>query len=144
MKAIFLLNVASTLVMTGVIWFVQVVHYPLFNRVGLAEFARYEADHSNLTGLVVVPLMLVELATAALLVWQQLPDISKFWLVVGLALVVLIWATSFFVSVPQHGKLASGFDLAAYRTLVTTNWIRTLAWSARSLIVLYLLGKLMK
>lgn len=144
MKAIFLLNVASTLVMTGVIWFVQVVHYPLFNRVGLAEFARYEADHSNLTGLVVVPLMLVELATAALLVWQHPPDFPKFWLVVGLALVVLIWAATFFVSVPQHGKLASGFDLAAYRTLVTTNWIRTLAWSARSLIVLYLLEKLMK
>ena len=144
MKLVFLLNVASTLMMTGVIWFVQIVHYPLFSRVGLAEFARYEIAHSNLTGIVVVPLMLTELATAMLLVWQRPPHLSISWLVTGLALVALVWATTFFLSVPQHSKLSLGFDLAAHRTLVTTNWIRTVAWTARALIVLSLLGKLMK
>ena len=29
-----LLHAAATLFMTGLIWFVQVVHYPLFARVG--------------------------------------------------------------------------------------------------------------
>ncbi len=27
-------NLAPTLMMTGLIWFVQIVHYPLFDRVG--------------------------------------------------------------------------------------------------------------
>lgn len=64
MKWVILFNAASTLMMTGVIWFVQVVHYPLFAEVGRAEFAQYEASHSGLTTLIVAPLMLVELITA--------------------------------------------------------------------------------
>lgn len=144
MRFIFLINAASTLMMTGVIWFVQIVHYPLFSRVGLTEFARYEAAHSNLTSLVVVPLMLVELATAAVLVLGKPPELPLSWLITGFILVLLIWATTFFLSVPQHNKLSSGFNSAAHQILVTTNWIRTAAWSARSMLVLYLLAKQMK
>ncbi len=129
------------MMMTGVIWFVQIVHYPLFSRVGLAEFARYETAHSNLTSFVVVPLMLVELVTASLLVLTRPPNLPPIWLITGFILVLLIWATTFFLSVPQHNKLSSGFDTVAHQTLVATNWIRTAAWSARCLIVLYLLAK---
>ncbi len=54
--------------MVGVIWFVQVVHYPLFSRVGDSGFAAYSGAHSRLTGFVVGPPMLVEAATAVALV----------------------------------------------------------------------------
>ena len=67
----FLLNVLSTLFMTGLIWFVQVVHYPLFNGVGLADFADYEKRHSDLTTYIVIVPMFAELISAALLVWQR-------------------------------------------------------------------------
>ena len=36
MDALLLLNVASTLFMVGLIWFVQIVHYPLFDNVAKA------------------------------------------------------------------------------------------------------------
>ena len=48
--------------MVGIIWLVQIVHYPLFSRVGAAGFAIYSGAHSRLTGLVVGPPMLVEAA----------------------------------------------------------------------------------
>ena len=38
---VLLANVASTLILVGLIWFVQVVHYPQFERVGSAAFADY-------------------------------------------------------------------------------------------------------
>lgn len=60
-----LAHAASTLAMTGVIWFVQVVHYPLFAAVGRKGFAAFEASHRRLTTWVVAPLMLVELVCAA-------------------------------------------------------------------------------
>ena len=37
---IVLLQLASTLAMVGLIWFVQVVHYPLFEKVGAGGFRR--------------------------------------------------------------------------------------------------------
>jgi hypothetical protein len=76
MVLLLLAHAAATLFMVGVIWFVQVVHYPLFARVGTPDFSTYSIRHTRLTGLVVGPAMLLEAATAvALVVWTP-PGIS--------------------------------------------------------------------
>lgn len=62
-----LLQAPSTWFMTGLIWFVQVVHYPLYDRVGSAEFQVYERDHCALTTLVVAPMMVAELLSGVML-----------------------------------------------------------------------------
>ena len=141
--AILLGNLAATLYMTGVIWFVQLVHYPLMDGVGEAGFAAYEARHGQWTTAVVMPPMLIELATALWLVWRPLPDIPRSVMVAGLIAVLALWAVTFFVSVPQHNVLASGFDAKAHRTLVATNWLRTALWTARAALMLWVVGRLL-
>lgn len=124
-------HAAATLFMTGLIWFVQIVHYPLFAEVGEASFARYERLHSSRTTLVVLAPMLVELATAALLLTRA--DIVPRWMsLTGAALLAVVWLSTFFLQVPRHGELAKGFQPAAHAALVATNWIRTIAWSLRA------------
>ena len=68
---VFLTHITATLYMTGLIWFVQIVHYPLFSRVGNAEFPAYEQRHTVLTTWVVGPPMLVEGITALILIWLR-------------------------------------------------------------------------
>ena len=46
-----------------------------------------------------------------------------------------------FLSVPQHAVLARGFDADAHASLVTTNWVRTVAWSARGLMLLWIVER---
>jgi hypothetical protein len=53
MEWVLLLNLASTGMMIGVIWFVQVVHYPLFGRVGRDGWTDYAAAWAGL-GLIAV------------------------------------------------------------------------------------------
>ncbi len=134
-----LLHLASTFYMVGVIWFVQVVHYPLFAEVGTPNFPRYESLHVRLTTYVVMPAMLVEVATAILLFWQSPTGVSHWLLWVGLALLVVIWGSTFLFQVPQHETLASGFDSSAQGFLVLSNWIRTVAWSIRGGLVLWMM-----
>jgi hypothetical protein len=50
--------------------------------------------------------------------------------------------STFAVQVPLHARLAAGFDPQAHRRLVLTNWWRTAAWSLRSLLALWILGRL--
>ena len=124
-------NLISTLYMLGLIWFVQVVHYPLFSRVGADAFSGYESVHVTRTGPVVGPAMLIEAASAvslALLPVAALPA-PVAWL--GLALVGIIWASTALLQVPCHTALGQGFDAATHRRLVRTNWIRTAAWTLR-------------
>lgn len=124
-------HLAATLMMVGVIWMVQLVHYPLFQMVGRESFVAYERSHCNRMSFVVVPVMVVELGTALGLV--ALTDgVVGTWAMLGLALVGLIWVTTFCVHVPCHDRLGRGFDESAWRTLVRANWIRTLAWTARA------------
>ena len=141
---IFLLNIATTLFMTGVIWFVQVVHYPLFSGIGTEAFAVYAARHSTLTTYVVIVPMFIELITASLLVWQRPPELTIWEVWLGLGLVGIIWLSTAYLQVPQHTALGAGFDNAAYTALVTTNWLRTAAWTLRSALVLWWLARLLR
>lgn len=132
---ILILHAAATWYMVGLIWMVQVVHYPLFAWVGEDRFERYESEHQARTTWVVLPPMLVELATAAWLSWRPPLGISVAETGVGAALVALIWASTFFLQVPEHARLERAWNDRAHRRLVVTNWLRTIAWSARGLLV---------
>ena len=141
MSYVLLANAAATLFMVGVIWFVQVVHYPLFSRVGEEEFALYSQSHARLTGYVVGPPMLAEAATAALLVALRPAGLPLWSALLGLTLVALIWASTALLQAPRHSLLGSGFDRAVWSGLVLTNWLRTAAWSARGVLVLWMISR---
>lgn len=131
-------NLGPALFLTGLIWTIQIVHYPLFGRVGPADFPAYEAAHTARITPLVGPVMLLELAAAIDLVFASPPAIPAWAAWTALALVALIWASTFLLQIPRHAQLASGFHAAAHAALVSSNWIRTAAWSARSALLLWL------
>lgn len=137
-------HLVATLMMTGLIWFVQVVHYPLFARVGAEAFGAYEQQHMRRTTWVVAPLMLVELATATAIWFAATPGLLWNLATGGLALLAIIWLSTACLQVPCHQQLSSLFTARAVTRLVATNWIRTAAWSLRGLIALALLIEIVR
>ena len=125
--------------LSGLIWTIQVVHYPLMARVGVDQFAQYERLHSASITPLVGPAMLAEAAIAGLLLVHRPPAVSAWMAWTGALLVVAIWAVTFFVSVPCHAALAQGFDAAAHDRLVATNWLRTVAWTGRAALAAWML-----
>ena len=134
-QLVFALHVFSTLAMAGLIWFVQVVHYPLFASVGTEEFTAYERAHQVRTTWVVAPLMITEALTAFVLLWIRPEGIAVSFCVLGVALTLLLWASTFFWQVPAHERLQQSFDPATHAALVKSNWVRTVGWSARGVLV---------
>ena len=144
LKLLLLVHAAATLFMCGLIWIVQVVHYPLFAKVGVKGFAAYEASHTRLITFIVFPAMVAELITAFVLVANR-PDLIPAWQVwSGLGLVGVIWASTGLLQVPMHAVLSGGFDAEAHARLVSTNWIRTIAWSLRSVLACAMLWPLLQ
>ena len=87
--------------------------------------------------------MFVELGTSFML-WTSRPEnLTNTAVTTGIILVVVIWASTFFLQVPQHGKLSLGFDAAAHASLVSSNWIRTIAWSLRGVLTAWMVWKVM-
>ncbi|HMN96550.1 MAG TPA: hypothetical protein PKC43_09235 [Phycisphaerales bacterium] len=129
-----IVHLMATAFMTGVIWFVQIVHYPLFARVGAEGFPAYEAAHQRLTTFVVGPAMLVEALCAAALVAAAPAGVPRWMAWAGLAMVAALWLSTAALQVPAHARLSGGFDAAALAALVGSNWVRTALWSARAVL----------
>lgn len=127
----------ASIALVGLIWTIQVVHYPLFALVGKETFTEYQHDHMKRITWVVGPLMLVEIVAATLIV-IAMPQSYLAWL--GISLVAIIWLSTVLLQVPCHTILTHSFDAKAHRTLVNTNWIRTVAWTLRGAIVLLMLS----
>lgn len=120
-------QVFATGLMMGLVWFVQIIHYPLFVRISAQDFPAYEKEHVRRTGWIVAPTMLVELAACLSLAYFVA---TPWYLYVNTALVLSIWISTFLVQVPLHGKLqVRGKDEKIIRQLVFSNWYRTVAWT---------------
>lgn len=139
-QLVVLAHAASTWFLAGLIWMVQVVHSPLFARVGADGFAAYESAHSaRITAVLAIPWAVQGLTTAALLLAP--PDgvpRGLVWLLAILAAIPVVVTVT--LSVPAHTTLGAGFDEVAHQRLTATNWLRTGAWTLHALATLPLLA----
>jgi len=140
MTLVLLANAVSTFFMLGLTWFVQVVHYPLFPMVGRDDFPGYHVRHSTLTTWVVLPPMVVELASSIFLAVEP-PSGGSGLALAGAVLAVSIWALTALAAAPAHGRIGrAGLDSASLRSLLAISWVRTLLWTAHAVVVVLLLS----
>jgi hypothetical protein len=129
-KWVFGVNILLTAYLTGLIWTIQVVHYPLFAKVGKEVFREYHAEHNVLITWVVMLPMIAELALSAWLIAQRPAKVPVLLAWGGLVLTAIIWLATFFVACVYHAELfAIGYNLQVINNLVNANWIRTIAWT---------------
>ena len=135
---IFLLHCAAALFMTGVIWFVQIVHYPLFEFVG-GRFSDYAHEHTRRTTPVVAPVMILELFSGLWLAWSA-SDTMVLGLRINAGLLLVTWLSTLILQVPLHHRLKESDGASEVPRLVACNWVRTVCWSVRAILLLWLLS----
>ena len=134
-STVLVIHAAATWAMTGLIWFIQLVHYPAYRQFGPENFASFQLRSPARTGLIVGPLMFTELGTAAWLLWQRPAGVAPGWLWMGAALIAVCWASTVLLQVPIHLRLTLRRDDKTVERLIRTNWLRTIAWSIRAVLV---------
>lgn len=139
LHSIFYIHLFSTLFMTGLIWVIQILHYPSYDFIDGNKFTDYQQFHTTRITYIVGPMMLIEVFTGVYLTvvndWALLFTLNF----LGLG---VIWLTTLVFSIPSHNKLSLGFNPGAVSYLIKTNWIRTLTWTARSCLLTYFLIRL--
>lgn len=128
---------ATSLMMTGLIWLVQVVHYPSFHHVDQAQFRQFSTFHTQNITYIVMPLMALELLSSLVVVIRN-PDALNLSVI---ALLAVIWLSTALLSVPCHNQLAHGYNAEVVDHLIRTNWIRTIAWTIKSALLIWPLLK---
>ena len=128
-------GLAATWAMVGIVWFVQIVHYPMLRHGAGPGFSAIAEEHARRTGRVVGPLMAVEAATALWLLVDRPEGVPLWTAALAAALLAVVWALTAFVQVPHHAALRRGFSAATHRALLAGNAVRTAVWSARGAVV---------
>lgn len=127
--------------MVGVIWFVQIVHYPLYKKIK-EGFPSYERMHLRYASYLLSPVLIVELITALFVVGCASPGEMAELAAYNLIILILIWITTLLFQISQHQKLAIKFSLHQHKMLLMSNWIRVVLWSARGVLVALMLDLL--
>lgn len=128
------INLAISWTLVGLIWVIQLVHYPTFKYIDESQFLTFHQHHSQSISIIVLPLMLAELALSFYLAFQQNWQYPT---LIPLLLVIFIWLSTFIIQVPVHQQLGSGKNLVLIKKLVMTNWIRTILWTAKAVWISY-------
>jgi uncharacterized membrane protein len=132
---VLVISTVAACAMVGLIWMVQVVHYPMLATYSALAPATAAMDHQKRISRVVGPLMVAEAVTALILLFDRPATMSGLsaWVAAGLLGVGLL--STVLLQVPLHTRLAEHHDADAARQLIVSNWVRTTAWTARGVLL---------
>lgn len=114
------------------IWLVQLIIYPGFIRIPAQDFIGYHRWYAKRIAMIVGPLMLAEVILLMGWWWASADHSAAY---VATLAIFIIWLSTFIIQVPIHKHLQHGKNDALIRQLVLTNWIRTAAWSLKTIVV---------
>ena len=139
MSSILIINIFSAFFATGLIWTIQLVHYPSMRFVSRDKFELFHSFHQLRISIIAMPLMAIELITTIILFMHNINNESSLIFKINLIIVTLIWFSTFFIQVPLHQKLSKGKKTSLIDKLVLTNWFRTVLWTLRSILIIFFL-----
>ena len=140
MSFIFLLNLVLAFIAVGLIWTIQLVHYPSMRFIPKERFVEYHNFHSIRISFIAIPLMVTELGTSLILFYQNYNNAIQTIFLINLVIVALIWLSTFLIQVPLHNALSKEKQSEKLSKLICTNWIRTILWTARSILMILFLA----
>lgn len=138
-----IMQLAVTWILVGIMWFSQVVHYPLYKKIK-EGFVEYERSHIKRSALLLGPLMVIEAVTAFLLVGEAPGGALTTLAGINLILLFLIWLSTFLFQVSFHQKLSVRFSPKILRNLITSNWVRTSLWTIKGFLTICMVYHLFK
>ena len=135
-----LLWTAIIFYVTGGIWFVQIVVYPLFGKVGPNEYVAYHRFYSSRVPLPVIVPGFASFLLPVVLVFLR-PDSVPMSLALANAACGLIGLyVTVVLEIPRHARLEKGGKQEdVIRELIRYNWPRTLSITGSALLTLLML-----
>ena len=127
------IHFASTAVMVGVIWVIQLLHYPTFHYIEKNNYSQFQKFHMSRISYIVIPAMVIEMLSGIMLV------IINDDFIISFSLLVCIWIITFVFFTNIHQRLLSKYENTAVEKLVNLNWIRTTFWTVR-LVILFIIN----
>jgi hypothetical protein len=128
----------------GQIWLVQIVVYPLFAKVGEADYTSY---HRFYTSRIPLPVILPGFATFLLPIVLAFvgPTVPAWMTVVNMVAGMIGLLVTVGLEIPRHGRLEkSGKDMPLIAQLIRYNWPRTASITVQAAVTMFMLAHVLR
>ena len=131
---LYLIQIVCNSYLVSLVFMTQFITYPTFLHIDKDKFSEYHRKYVNNISFIVAPVMLVELLTLLLIAYFS----KDFLIIKSLILLLVIWLTTFFIMIPSHNRISKSFNIKEIKSLINYNWIRTILWSFKLLVIIFL------
>ena len=118
-------------IILGILWFIQLIHYPLFFKIK-EDFEAYEKEHIKRMTYLIIPLIIPDVFLNVLLTLLLVHHPYSLLLAFSLGFNLMTWLSTLFFQIDQHKQLSCCFSLKTLKALVKTSWIRTVLWTFKT------------
>lgn len=133
-----IINLAVASFLAGLFWYIQIVHYPLFNYLDKKSFLDYHVAQQKKNVFIVFIPMLVEGAFTILFAFDHPYNVPPMIPFLCLCLSTGLWIVTFSHIAPLHDKLTTdGLDKETIEQLIQVNWVRTIGWTIKMALLIY-------
>ena len=102
-EAILIYHIVFCSIMVGVIWLIQLVHYPAFHFIKLNEYILFQKFHMDRISIIVIPAMSVELLSGVLIFIYHPKSIDYF--PISMIILIMIWLITAAYFAKSHQSL---------------------------------------
>lgn len=135
-------NLVFAAFLAGLHWYLQIVHYPLFSYIEKKPFIEYHINHLKRNIFILFIPMLAEGAFSILLAFDYPSLLNPMIPILCLCISTGLWLYTFSNIAPLQDKLTTdGFDKEVIKKLEETNWIRTMGWTVKTILLIYCMTK---
>ena len=131
---LYFIQIVCNSYLVSLVFMTQFITYPTFLHIDKDKFSEYHRKYVNNISFIVAPVMLIELLTLLLIAYFS----KDFLIIKSLILLLVIWLTTFFIMIPSHNKISKSFNIKEIKSLINYNWIRTILWSFKLLVIIFL------
>lgn len=131
---LYFIQIVCNSYLVSLVFMTQFITYPTFLNIDKDKFSDYHRKYVNNISFIVAPVMLIELLTLSLIAYFS----SEFLIIKSLILLLVIWLTTFFIMIPSHNRISKSFNIKEIKSLINYNWIRTILWSFKLLVIIFL------
>ncbi len=135
MKLLIFIHLLSNSFLLAIIYQTQLITYPTFLEISPKKFNKYHKNYVNVITYLVAPFMVLELSTLVVIIYNN----KGFLLIKSLLTLIVIWLVTFIVMVPIHNNISKKYKSSQIRRLINYNWIRTILWTLKFIVVFYIL-----
>jgi len=132
-------NLCASVFMTGIIFFIQIVQYPLLHNISTFDFSCYFKKSNYRISWIVYSALVIEIGFAIGLSFLPVRAVMQVPILITYMLLAAATLNTFLIQAPMTQRLQLAFDRELLSKVMFFNGVRLVTWTLRTILLCWII-----